>query len=68
MRLITRNGYDLAARFPLAAAAVGALPARSCLVDGEAVAVDVRRLIQWLRLLMLRILIVARFPTQLKSA
>ena len=40
MRLITRNGYDLAARFPLAAAAIAALPARSCVVDGEAIAVD----------------------------
>ena len=33
VRLITRNGYDLAARFPLAAAAIAALPARSCGVD-----------------------------------
>ena len=40
MRLITRNGHDLAARFPLAAAAIAALPARSCVVDGEAIAVD----------------------------
>ena len=44
MRLITRNGYDLAARFPLAAAAIAALPARSCVVDGEAIAVDDNRL------------------------
>jgi len=40
VRLITRNGYDLATRFPLAAAAIAALPARSCVVDGEAIAVD----------------------------
>ena len=40
VRLITRNGYDLAARFPPAAAAIAALPARSCVVDGEAIAVD----------------------------
>jgi len=40
VRLITRNGYDLAARFPLIAAAIAALPARSCVVDGEAIAVD----------------------------
>ena len=40
VRLYTRNGYDLAARFPLAAAAIAALPARSCVVDGEAIAVD----------------------------
>ena len=29
VRLVTRNGYDFAGRFPLAAAAIGALPARS---------------------------------------
>ena len=40
VRLITRNGYDLAARFPLAAAVIAALPARSCVVDGEAIAVQ----------------------------
>jgi ATP-dependent DNA ligase len=40
VRLITRNGYDLAARFPLAATAIAALPARSCVVAGEAIAVD----------------------------
>jgi hypothetical protein len=31
-RLITRNGHDLADRFPLAAAAIEALPVRSCVV------------------------------------
>ena len=40
VRLITRNGYDLAARFPLVAAVIAALPARSCVVDGEAIAVQ----------------------------
>ena len=30
VRLITRNGYDLAHRFPLAVAAMAALPAGSC--------------------------------------
>ena len=40
VRLLTRNGYDFAGRFPLAAAAVGALPARSCLIDGEAIVTD----------------------------
>jgi len=40
VRLITRNGYDLAGRFKLAAAAVGALRARSCVIDGEAIASD----------------------------
>ena len=40
VRLVTRNGYDLAGRFPLAAAAIAALPARSCVVDCEAIACD----------------------------
>ena len=34
------NGYDFAGRFPLAAAAVAALSARSCLIDGEAIVTD----------------------------
>jgi bifunctional non-homologous end joining protein LigD len=37
VRLITRNGYDFAGRFPLAVAAIAALPARSCLVDSEVI-------------------------------
>ena len=40
VRFITRNGYDLASRFPLAATAIAVLPVRSCVVDGEAIAVD----------------------------
>jgi ATP-dependent DNA ligase len=40
VRLITRNGNDFTKRFPLAAAAVAALPGRSCLIDGEAIACD----------------------------
>ena len=40
VRLITRNGNDFTRRFPLAAAAVAALPARSCLLDGEAIVCD----------------------------
>jgi bifunctional non-homologous end joining protein LigD len=40
VRLITRNGNDFTKRFPLVAAAVTALPARSCLIDGEAIACD----------------------------
>jgi ATP-dependent DNA ligase len=40
VRLLTRNGQDFAGRFPLAAAAVAALPARSCLIDGEAIVTD----------------------------
>jgi hypothetical protein len=42
VRLITRNGHDFADRFPLAAAAVAALPVRSCIVDGEAIVCDDR--------------------------
>jgi ATP-dependent DNA ligase len=40
VKLITRKGFDLAQRFPLAAAAIAALPARSCIVDSEAIACD----------------------------
>jgi bifunctional non-homologous end joining protein LigD len=38
VRLITRGGYDFADRFALAAAGIAALPARSCVVEGEAIA------------------------------
>jgi hypothetical protein len=37
---VTRLSPRLAARFPLAAAAVAALPVRSCLIDGEAIVCD----------------------------
>src|SRR5262249_40389567 len=37
VRLFTRNGIDWSFRFPLIVQAVGALRARSCLFDGEAV-------------------------------
>ena len=40
VKLITRKGFDLAQRFPLATAAIAALPARSCIVDSEAIACD----------------------------
>ena len=40
MRLITRNGYDFADRFSLIVEAIAALPVRSCVLDGEAIAVD----------------------------
>jgi hypothetical protein len=40
VRLLTRNGIDWSSRFPLIVQAVGALKARSCLIDGEAVAYD----------------------------
>jgi len=34
---VARKGNDFTCRFPLAAAAVAVLPARSCLIDGEAI-------------------------------
>jgi bifunctional non-homologous end joining protein LigD len=40
IRLLTRNGYDWAPRYPLIVAAVDRLKACSCLIDGEAVACD----------------------------
>jgi bifunctional non-homologous end joining protein LigD len=40
VRQFTRNGRDFTARFPLAAAAVAALPGRSFLIDGEAIVTD----------------------------
>src|SRR5262245_54859704 len=40
VRLLTRRGNDWTERFPLIAAAAGALKVRSCLLDGEAVACD----------------------------
>jgi ATP-dependent DNA ligase len=36
IRLMTRNGNDLADRFPLAVEALAALPVKSCVIDGEA--------------------------------
>ena len=44
VRLFTRNGHDFTTRFPLAAAAVAALPGRSFLIDGEAICTDERGL------------------------
>ena len=37
VQLMTRNGNDFSARFPFIAAAIAALPVRSCLIDGEAI-------------------------------
>jgi ATP-dependent DNA ligase len=37
VRLITRHGNDFTPRFPLAAAAISALPGCSFLIDGEAI-------------------------------
>ncbi len=44
VRLITRNGHDFSGRFPLIVTAIAALPARSCVLDGEAIACDERGL------------------------
>jgi bifunctional non-homologous end joining protein LigD len=44
VRLVTRKGFDLADRFFLAASAIARLPARSCVIDGEAIACDERGL------------------------
>jgi bifunctional non-homologous end joining protein LigD len=37
VRLITRAGNEFSSRFPFIAMAVGKLPVRSCLIDGEAI-------------------------------
>ena len=38
--MLTRNGIDWSARFPLIVKAVSGLKARSCTIDGEAIAYD----------------------------
>jgi len=40
VQLITRAGNDFSPRFPFIAMAVKSLPARSCLIDGEAIICD----------------------------
>jgi bifunctional non-homologous end joining protein LigD len=40
VQLVTRAGNNFASRFPLITAAIAALPVRSCVVDGEAIACD----------------------------
>jgi bifunctional non-homologous end joining protein LigD len=40
VRLLTRNGIDWSGSFPLIVQAAEALKARSCLIDGEAIAYD----------------------------
>jgi bifunctional non-homologous end joining protein LigD len=40
VRLFTRRGYDWTARYPLICEAVAAIPARSVIIDGEAVYCD----------------------------
>jgi bifunctional non-homologous end joining protein LigD len=44
VRLISRHGHDFTSRFPLAAAAVAALPANSFLIDGEAIVTNAKGL------------------------
>jgi bifunctional non-homologous end joining protein LigD len=44
VRLLSRKGYDLTDRFRYAAAAMAALPVRSCLIDAEAIACNERGL------------------------
>jgi bifunctional non-homologous end joining protein LigD len=44
VRLISRHGYDFTSRFPLAAAAMAALPANSFLIDGEAIVTNAKGL------------------------
>src|ERR1700683_262784 len=44
VRLLTRKGFDLADRFFLVATAIATLAARSCVIDGEAIACDERGL------------------------
>jgi hypothetical protein len=43
VRLITRHGNDFTSRFPFVVAAVTPLPARSLLIDGEAIGLDYTR-------------------------
>jgi ATP-dependent DNA ligase len=40
VQLITRAGNDFSPCFPFIATAVGKLPVRSCLIDGEAIVCD----------------------------
>src|SRR6516225_1607688 len=48
--LLTRNGHDWAPRYPLIVEAVNRLKARSCLIDGEAMACDEKGLAVFERL------------------
>jgi bifunctional non-homologous end joining protein LigD len=40
VQLITRAGNDFSSRFPFISMAMGKLPVRSCLIDGEAIVCD----------------------------
>jgi bifunctional non-homologous end joining protein LigD len=39
-RLMSRNGHDLAGRFPQIVEAMRSLPVQSCVIDGEAIVTD----------------------------
>ena len=49
-RVITRNGYDWTARYPLITTAANAIKAKAFLIDGEAVACDDRELADFERM------------------
>ena len=40
VKLITRNGYDFADRYPLIVDGIARLPVETCIIDGEAIVVD----------------------------
>jgi ATP-dependent DNA ligase len=40
VRLITRNGYDFADRYPLIVDGIASLPVETCIIDGEAIVID----------------------------
>jgi len=40
--LYTKNGYDCTERFGVLSSALAAVPARSCIIDGEVTAFDPR--------------------------
>jgi bifunctional non-homologous end joining protein LigD len=40
VKLITRNGYDFADRYPLIVDGIANLPVETCIIDGEAIVVD----------------------------
>ncbi len=51
VRLVSRNGHDLTRRFPELVGAVGALPARTLVLDGEVAVFDITLIsrFEWLR-------------------
>ena len=67
IRLLTRNGHDWAARFPLIVEAVNHLRVRSVLIDGEVVCCDDRGLALF-QLLRRRQNEAERLPVRLRPA